>query len=236
MKRLMILISVLVIAGCSMIPRPQKGGKVRSESNATNFISEATQPENPAGAASQSQEAVEETHFTLPTHSKIIERTITPSTIAHVAPTTNEIEYIVSEPVPVTKTVQKRSQASVGGAQKDEGRVLGVKLNALKPIMFAGLAMFVAAGVLMYFSHWMAGGIAAAIGVAMLVLFVTLPQYGVWIMGVGLVLGVGAIALIFLAYHKGKDENKNGIPDWVDELKAKMNEKAAAIAPEKPQA
>lgn len=201
---LMLIGGFLVFAsGCSSVPKPQKGGHIRSHVSDTNVWAEVSQPDNPAAPASQSQETVEETKLVLPPQSRVVEKTVVAPKAAGEAPTTNIVEFILSDSTPVTKTVQRRAQATVGAAQKDEGRTLGVKMDALRPVMLAGVLMLIAAGALFYFGHYLAGGISAAIGVAMLVLFVTLPQYGLWIMGAGLVGAAILIGLAFLAYYKG---------------------------------
>ena len=77
--------------------------------------------------------------------------------------------------------------------------------------------MTVVAGVLLYFGWWTKAGVAIAVGLGMIVLAQTLPDYGTLILFGGL--GVfGLVALLILyAYHKGLlDKNNNGIPDFLE--------------------
>lgn len=229
MKFFHLLLCVALLGfGCSAVPRPQKGGKARAEVTADGQVSEAVQPENPSAPASQMTEWVEEQMWTLPAGSQVTERHVKAPAAAtkHEAARpaeTNEVIYLLSESTPVKKTITKKSQATTGGSHKDEGRILGVKMDAFRPVMIAGLVALAAAGALFYFGNYLAGAIAAVVGVAMLVLFATLPQHGMWIMGVGLGGGALLIALLFLAYYKGKDVNHNGVPDILEGLLNKVN-------------
>jgi len=209
-----LLASLFFLSACTA-PKPQKGGHARASVTPTNMLTEAVQPENPAAPASQSAEWVDETFFTIPAGSEVFKRTTIPSTNAEVAPQRIEEGFTVSEPVPVKKTFQRRSQATIGASQKDEGRLLGVKMNALKPIMLAGVACLFAAGALAYFGQYIGAAIAGVTGITMLVLFVTLPQYGIYIMGIGLGAGALVLALVFLAYHKG---NHHVLQDVLDKV------------------
>jgi len=234
---------LLLASACAAGPAPQKGGKIKSSLNsndapgytfpgskgqqhAASDTLETLQPENPAGPASQAQTTTEETKLILPAKTEVVETRVTPSPTPGLAPTTNETRFILSEPTPMTKSVTKEATATVGGAQKDEARTLGVKQAALRPVMLAGIALLIAAGALAYFGHWMASGIAGLIGAAMLVLFMTLPQHGLLVMGIGLAVAVVLLALVFLAYYKGKDTNKNGIPDALENLTGKLPTKS----------
>lgn len=215
-----------LISGCAIGPKPQKGGRMRSNFGAvTNFV-ETVQPENPAGAATQNQTVTEERKMILPAKTEVFETRVTPSPSKGVPAVTNETRFVLSEPTAIETKIVREATSTVGGAQKDEARTLGVKQAALRPVMLAGIALLIAAGALAYFSHWLAAGIAGAIGLAMLVLFVTLPQHGLLIMGIGSAVAVTVIALLFLAYYKGKDANGNGVPDSIEKLTATVTTKA----------
>jgi hypothetical protein len=216
---IIILSGIFVLfAGCATGPAPQKGGKMRSSFTATTNTVETVQPENPAGAATQNQTITEERKMVLPAKTEVIETRVEPSPSRGLPPTTNETRFILSEPTPVETKIVREATSTVGGAQKDEARTLGVKQAAMRPVMLAGVGLLIAAGVLAYFGNWMMAGISAVIGVGMLVLFVTLPQHGLLIMGIGLAAAVGLVALVYVAYLKGKDENKNGVPDAFEKI------------------
>lgn len=195
---------ILFATACDTV-RPQKGGRMKI-GDAPRFMGAPTviaeQPENPAGAASTAQTVTEEKKMILPAKTEVVERRVEPAT--NISPaTTNETRYILPTSTPVETKIVRESTATVGGAQKDEARTLGVKQAAMRPVMIAGIALLIGAGALAYFGNYLAAGIAGLIGVTMIVLFITLPQYGLYIMLSGLVLAALAILGVFYAYQKG---------------------------------
>ena len=141
-----------------------------------------------------------------------------PSAPAPVRPTAT-----LDRPMPVRLMAKDRTETSIGGAQKDLVREWSTKAASMQPVMWAGIVMMtLVAGVLIYFGWWTKAGVAAAVGLAMIVLAQALPDRGTLILlgGVG-VFSVAAL-LVLYAYHKGQlDKNANGIPDCLERRPAK---------------
>lgn len=214
---------ILLVCGCSAIPKAQKGGRVRAEATATNLTAEAVQPENPAAPASQSQEWVEETSFVIPAGSMVSGegqvaggesiirgegRGASGELLnAKVAKETEGsgggVSFLISEAMPVKRTVQKRSSATVGASQKDEGRALGVRFAAMKPVQWTGIALCAASIAGFYFGWPTIGFLCLAVGGGMIVTAAVLPGHELLILGVGSIGVVVAMGLVVYAYRTG---------------------------------
>jgi hypothetical protein len=120
--------------------------------------------------------------------------------------------------MPVRRVVKDRTETSIGAAQKDTLREWAGKAAAVRPVMWAGIAMMtVVAGALAYFGWWTKAGLAVVVGLAMIVLAASLPDHGTLVLlgGVG-VFGLAAL-LVLYAYYKGQlDKNNNGVPDILE--------------------
>jgi hypothetical protein len=124
----------------------------------------------------------------------------------------------IAQPMPVRCVTKDRTETTIGAAQKDTVREWAGKAAQMRPVLWAGLVMMtLVAGILVYFGWWTKAGLAAAIGLGMIVLAQALPGHGTLIVFGGL--GVFALLalLILYAYHKGRlDRNDNGIPDFLE--------------------
>jgi hypothetical protein len=224
---------VLLASGCSAIPRAQKGGRIHSIASATNLISEAVQPENPSGPASQSQEWIEETLFTVPAGSVVrsdvrgandellaVGATDRPvnhrdAESAEVRSENPGVSFRISETMPVKRTVQKRSSATVGGSQKDEGRALGVRFQAMKPVQWTGIALCAASIAAFYFGWPTIGFLSLAVGAGMIVTAAVLPGHELLILGVGSAGVLIAAGLVVYAYRTGHLDGASNQPTVV---------------------
>ena len=118
----------------------------------------------------------------------------------------------------VRMVTKDRTDTSIGGAQKDTLREWAGKAANMQPVMWAGvLMMTVVAGALLYFGWWTKAVLAAGVGVAMVVLAHTLPGHEAVILLSGLAVFALAALLVLYAYYKGKlDQNRNGVPDFLE--------------------
>ena len=138
MKKLLLIIPVLALAGCTMAPL--KGGHATTSQLAGHIDQNISQGENPAQASRQDQETVRTKTYTVPAGSRLVETHITAD--AGGAPVTNAQTMIVSAPMPVTEHEETRAKTELGAAQKDTARELSAKLASLKGIVWVGVAMF----------------------------------------------------------------------------------------------
>jgi hypothetical protein len=139
MKRILLICSVLALAGCSMMPL--KGGKATMASKPGGVIEQTVvQSENPAQVSRQDQETVKTRSYTLPAGSRLEEARVTAGAAG--AAVTNLQAIVVSAPMPVVEREETRAKTELGAAQKDTAREIGAKLSSLKGIVWVGVAMF----------------------------------------------------------------------------------------------
>jgi hypothetical protein len=139
MKRIILISSVMALAGCSVAPL--KGGKASTVSKNDQGIEQTVvQSDNPAATSRQDQETVRTKSYTVPAGSRLEESRIVSGSGG--APLTNSSALIVSAPMVVTEHEETRAQTELGAAQKDTARELSVKLASLRGIVWVGVALF----------------------------------------------------------------------------------------------
>jgi len=139
MKRMMLILPVLALAGCTMAPL--KGGRATTLSKSTQGIEQTvTQGDNPAQVSRQDQETLKTRSYTLPTGSRIEETHVTATDIG--VTVTNVQAVVVSAPMPVGEREETRAKTELGAAQQDTARELSAKLASLKGIVWVGVALF----------------------------------------------------------------------------------------------
>jgi hypothetical protein len=139
MKSRIIIISMLVLTGCSMAPL--KGGKARTVSkNAQSVEQTVVQSDNPAATSRQDQETVRTKSYTVPAGSRLEEARVTAD--ASGTPITNATALVINAPMAVVEHEETRAKTELGAAQKDTARELSAKLASLKGIVWAGVALF----------------------------------------------------------------------------------------------
>jgi hypothetical protein len=139
MKKIVILLSVLAFAGCSMVPL--KGGRATMTSRPAGVIEQTVmQSDNPAQMSRQEQETLKTRSYTMPAGSRIEESRSTCNEGGIIV--TNVQAVIVSAPMPVVEQEQTRAKTELGAAQKDTARELSAKLASLKGIVWVGVALF----------------------------------------------------------------------------------------------
>ena len=139
MKKMLLIIPVLALAGCTMAPL--KGGRATTSSKPTQGIEQSVvQSDNPAQVSRQDQETVRTKSYTLPAGSRLVESHVTADEAG--APATNATAVVLSAPMPVVEHEETRAKTELGAAQKDTARELSAKLASLKGIVWVGVAMF----------------------------------------------------------------------------------------------
>ena len=139
MKTTIMLLSVLALAGCTMMPL--KGGRATTLSKTSHGIEQTVvQGDNPAQVTRQDQESLKTRSYTLPAGSRLEESRIVSNENGVLV--TNVQAVIVSAPMPVVEQEQTRAKTELGAAQKDTARELGAKLSSLKGIVWVGVVMF----------------------------------------------------------------------------------------------
>ena len=203
MKKLLLIIPVLALAGCTIAPL--KGGRATTLSKPTQGIEQTVmQSDNPAAVSKQDQETVRTKSYTVPAGSRLVEtRIVTEGG----APVTNSHFLLISAPMPVTEHEETRAKSELGAAQKDTARELSAKLASLKGIVWIGVIVFLFGLASMFYPPLKAiiGSIttSAAITVGGLALIV-LPTV---IVGNELLIMCGvaaAVGLWFLAHRHGQ--------------------------------
>jgi hypothetical protein len=139
MKNVILILCLLVLAGCSMAPL--KGGKASTVSkNAQGIEQTVVQSDNPAAMSKQDQETVRTKSYTVPAGSRLEETRIVAD--ASGAPVTNATALLISGPMAVTEHEETRAKTELGAAQKDTARELSAKLASLNGIVWVGAALF----------------------------------------------------------------------------------------------
>ena len=204
MKKLLLIIPVLALAGCTIAPL--KGGRATTLSKPTQGIEQTVvQSDNPAAVSKQDQETIRTKSYTVPAGSRLVETRVTAD--AGGAPVTNSQVLLISAPMPVTEHEETRAKSELGAAQKDTARELSAKLASLKGIVWVGVVVFLFGIASMFYPPLKAiiGSIttSAAItvgGLALIVLPTVIVGNGLLIMG-----GVAAaVGLWFLAHRHGQ--------------------------------
>ena len=204
MKKLLLIIPVLALAGCTIAPL--KGGRATTLSKPTQGIEQTVvQSDNPAAVSKQDQETVRTKTYTVPAGSRLVETRVTAD--AGGAPITNAQTMIISEPMPVIEHEETRAKSELGAAQKDTARELSAKLASLKGIVWVGVVVFLFGLASMFYPPLkvIIGSIttSAAItvgGLALIVLPTVIVGNELLIMG-----GVAAaVGLWFLAHRHGQ--------------------------------
>jgi hypothetical protein len=229
-------------AGCYSV-KPQKGGAANtsiSRPGQTNTVTlaQSDNPKEPSTQSVQSEQTVEYilppgTCLSLPSAPACLQQpSLSPSfegegqgraqfsSITPGSPTQPRPPAfaVVQKAMPVKMVLKDHTETSIGGAQRDVAREWARKAANMQPVMWAGIIMMtVVAGILLYFGWWTKAALAIAVGVGMVVVAQTLPDHGTLILLTGLgVFGLAAL-LILYAYHKGQlDQNRNGIPDFLE--------------------
>ena len=204
MKKLLLIIPVLALAGCTIAPL--KGGRATTLSKPTQGIEQTVvQSDNPAAVSKQDQETIRTKSYTVPAGSRLVETRVTAD--AGGAPVTNSQVLLISAPMPVTEHEETRAKSELGAAQKDTARELSAKLASLKGIVWVGVVVFLFGIASMFYPPLKAiiGSIttSAAItvgGLALIVLPTVIVGNELLIMG-----GVAAaVGLWFLAHRHGQ--------------------------------
>ena len=203
MKKLLLIIPALALAGCTIAPL--KGGRATTLSKPTQGIEQTVvQSDNPAAVSKQDQETVRTKTYTVPAGSRLVEtRIVTEGG----APVTNSQVLLISAPMAVTEHEETRAKSELGAAQKDTARELSAKLASLKGIVWVGVIVFLFGLASMFYPPLKAiiGSIttSAAItvgGLALIVLPTVIVGNELLIMG-----GVAAaVGLWFLAHRHGQ--------------------------------
>src|SRR3974390_3104600 len=121
MKNIILILCVLVLAGCSVAPL--KGGKASTVSkNARGIEQTVTQGDNAAAASRQDQETVRTKSYTVPAGSRLEETRVIAD--ASGAPITNASALVISSPMAVVEHEETRAKTELGAAQKDTAREL----------------------------------------------------------------------------------------------------------------
>lgn len=201
MKKLLLPILMLAVAGCAM--KPLKGGNATTSSAAIRQA--VAQGENPAQTSSQNQETIRTKSYTVPPGSKILESHVVQDSGG--ALVTNASALVISAPMAVTEHEETRASTALGAAQKDTARELSAKLASLKVIVWVGVVMFLFGLASMFYPplKLIIGSVttSAAIaigGIALMVLPTLIVGNELLILG-GVVLGVGGW---FLAHRHGR--------------------------------
>ena len=214
----MLIVVLLLLAGCQM-PRAQKGGRATTTINHAGHSNTSTldQSENPKEPSRQTVQSEQTMEYVLPPGSAIQLPALAPAP-GSTGLSAGPCVAMLRQAVPVRLVAKDRSETSIGGAQKDALREWAGKAANMQPVMWAGIVMMtLIAGVLIYFGWWTKAAMAAAVGIAMVVLAQTLPDHGSAILLGGL--GVFALSplLVLYAYYKGQlDRNQNGISDFLE--------------------
>ena len=204
MKKLLLIIPVLALAGCTIAPL--KGGRATTLSKPAQGIEQTVvQSDNPAAVSKQDQETVRTKSYTVPAGSRLVETRV--SADAGGAPVTNSQVLLLSAPMPVTEHEETRAKTELGAAQKDSARELSAKLASLKGIVWVGVIVFLFGIASMFYPPLKAiiGSVttSAAItvgGLALIVLPTVIVGNELLIMG-----GVAAaVGLWFLAHRHGQ--------------------------------
>ena len=203
MKKLLLIIPVLALAGCTIAPL--KGGRATTLSKPAQGIEQTVvQSDNPAAVSKQDQETVRTKSYTVPAGSRLMETRIV---IEGGAPVTNSQVLLISAPMALTEHETTRATTELGAAQKDMARELSAKLASLKGIVWVGVVVFLFGLSTMFYPPLKAiiGSIttSAAItvgGLALIVLPTVIVGNELLIMG-----GVAAaVGLWFLAHRHGQ--------------------------------
>ena len=204
MKKLLLIIPVLALAGCTIAPL--KGGRATTLSKPTQGIEQTVvQSDNPAAVSKQDQETVRTKTYTVPAGSRLVETRVTAD--ASGAPITNAQTMIISAPMVVTEHEETRAKSELGAAQKDTSRELSAKLASLKGIVWVGVIVFLFGIASMFYPPLKAiiGSITTSAastvgGLALIVLPTVIVGNELLIMG-----GVAAaVGLWFLAHRHGQ--------------------------------
>lgn len=140
MKKVILLISVVALAGCAT--KPLKGGKATMNSKPSGGVEQTVvQSDNPAAVSRQDQETVRTRSYTLPIGSRLEETRVLANEAG--ALMTNLQAVVISAPMPVVEREETRAKTELGAAQKDSARELGAKLASLKGIVWIGAVMFI---------------------------------------------------------------------------------------------
>jgi hypothetical protein len=180
------------------------------------------QSDNPKEPSRQTVQSEQTLEYVLPPGSAITLGGSDPRVIGTNGPlvTRPGRQQVVTLPqaVPVRMISKDRTDTTIGAAQRDTVREWAGKAANLHPVMWAGIVMMtLVAGALVYFGWYTKAAVAEAVGIAMIVLAQMLPDRGMVIF-LG---GIGTFAFIALlvlySYYKGLwDQNKNGIPDFLE--------------------
>jgi len=236
-----IALLVLLLTSC-LAPRVQKGGGASTSISRPGHTNSVTlfQSDNPKQPSQQTVQSEQTLEYVLPAGTAVslvdgswqiedrqpwspiprpaVGEGKTPAARSPLASVPARPTATLDKPMPVRLIAKDRTETSVGGAQKDLVREWSGKAARMQPVMWAGIGMMsLVAGVLIYFGWWTKAGVAAAVGLAMIVLAHTLPDHGTIILFGGITVFSLAALLVLYAYYKGQlDQNANGIPDLLE--------------------
>lgn len=224
MKNTIMLLSVLALAGCTMMPL--KGGKATTlNKHAQGIEQSVVQGDNPAQVTRQDQETVRTRSYTVPAGSRLEESHVTATDIG--VTVTNMQAVVVSAPMPVIEREETRAKTELGAAQKDTARELGAKLSSLKGIVWVGVAMFLFGLASMFYPplKLIIGSVTTSVaitagGVALIFLPTLVVGNELWILA-----GVAsAVGLWFFAHRHGTLRGQlDATTNAVDQLNQKTD-------------
>lgn len=226
-----LLLNTLAIApGCTVLPKAQRGGgsnvNLSGGTNAAPIIS-LTQGENPGAASKQDihRDVTREWEMPQPPAFPTLEPVTNAATgaIAYVPVTPDPAAYS-SMPAKYRERTIEDIGTTLGAAQKDTARELGVKLAAMKPVQLLGMVLVLAA-LSMFWGPIKAvtqsGTLQVITGVTGLLLIVlptVITSVSPVIWSILAVAGIAIPALWYLSHRHGQlrgfiDANRNGIDD-----------------------
>jgi hypothetical protein len=199
-------LALLVFSGCAM-PKAQQGGRVQTQLSASGVTTNQVlvQGENPQQATTQITE-------------EEINREFLPEVGAELD-SAHPVQMPLSGTRPVKESIKRKTQTSLGAAQKDTARELAAKFADMKPVQWVGLVCLLGAGALAYFGWWTPAMIAGGTGLGLILLAHAIVGNERLIL---ILLGAAAaILMVFRSYEKGKLDHI--LPDSLDK-----NQKEAA--------
>jgi hypothetical protein len=102
----------------------------------------------------------------------------------------------------VREYIKRKTQTSLGAAQKDTSREFAAKFANMKPVQWVGIACILGAGAFIYFQWWTPAIIAGATGIGLIALAHSIVGNERLILV--LLIAAAAILAVFRAYEKGQ--------------------------------
>jgi hypothetical protein len=227
------LVCLILLSGCSLLPKPQKPGA--GTVNTPSVTAEFVQPENPAQSAKQDVKTITKSKLEIPEGTKVTE--ITTSTNEAGVPIKYERIFHLDQATTQESVTETEVKTSVGAAQKDTAREIGAKLAAMRPVQYVGFILILAALAMFHpvvRSVTMSSTLQMVTG-AVGILLIFLPMVIVGNEVILLVAGIGIPTVWFFVHKHGKlqglvDANKDGIDDrvqdYIDQIASAQSEAA----------